>query len=271
MRGHATSQVIVDLIKDLNSLKKPDSTMFQKKNDILPFEDATSVEFFSQKSDCSIILIGSHTKKRPHNLVIARMFNHQLLDMVEFGIENYKPLSSFKSAKCAIGGKHTFVFTGEIFEQKEEYKTVKSLFLDLYRGETIKEIDLQGLDHVISITATQEGRIFFKVFNIILKKSGSRLPRVELEEMGPSFEMIIRRIKVAAPEVMREALKIPRTLKPKKVKNISTDALGKKYGRVHVVKQDLNKMALKKMKGLRKRKSDSNESDSGEKKVKVDE
>ncbi len=90
---------------------------------------------------------------------------------------------------------------------------MKSLFLDLYRGETIKEIDLQGLDHVISITATQEGRVFFKVFNIILKKSGSRLPRVELEEMGPSFEMIIRRIKVAAPEVMREALKIPRTLK----------------------------------------------------------
>jgi len=32
-------------------LKKPDAAMMKKKNQILPFEDASSIEFLSQKND----------------------------------------------------------------------------------------------------------------------------------------------------------------------------------------------------------------------------
>ena len=33
-------------------------------------------------------LFGSNSKKRPNNVVIGRLYEHQLLDMVELGIEN---------------------------------------------------------------------------------------------------------------------------------------------------------------------------------------
>ena len=66
--------------------------MYKKKNIVRPFEDVSSLEFFSKKSDSSLVAFGSHNKKRPHNLVIARMFDFHVLDMVEFGISNYSPI-----------------------------------------------------------------------------------------------------------------------------------------------------------------------------------
>ncbi len=53
-------------------------------------------------------------------------------------------------------------------------------------------------------------------------------------------------------------------LKPRKVKNISRNSLGDKMGRVHVGKQDLNKIQGKRMSVLRDRsagKSKRNSSD----------
>lgn len=46
------------------------------------------------------------------------------------------------------------------------------------------------------------------------------------------------------------------------MKNVSSDVLGKKYGRVHMQKQDFTKMATKKMKGL-KRSRPSEEGEQG--------
>lgn len=45
-------------------------------------------------------------------------------------------------------------------------------------------------------------------------------------------------------------------LQPKKKKNVSHDAFGTKFGRVHMQKQDLSKLQTRKMKGLRKRKGE---------------
>ena len=70
-----------------------------KKNEIRPFEDINSLEFLSQKNDCSLFMVGSHSKKRPHNLIMGRIFNYQLLDMIELGVLDYKSIESFKSMK----------------------------------------------------------------------------------------------------------------------------------------------------------------------------
>lgn len=48
---------------------------------------------------------------------------------------------------------------------------------------------------------------------------------------------------------------ISHSLQVKKKKNISHDAFGTKFGRVHMQKQDLSKLQTRKMKGLRKRKA----------------
>lgn len=57
---------------------------------------------------------------------------------------------------------------------------------------------------------------------------------------------------------------------PKKKKNVSHDAFGTKFGRVHMQKQDLSKLQTRKMKGLRKRKQEVVDDGESPKVAKVD-
>jgi len=247
--------MITQLLKDLCMLKKPYAFHFSKRNKVYPFEDATSLEFFSQKNDCSLFAFGSHLKKRPHNLIIGRFFEYHLLDMIELGITNYQPLIK-GSKQAAFGSKPCFVFIGEEFQQNGPYKKLASILLDFFRGEQMSMINLVGLDHVIICTVI-EGIVDFRRYAVILKKSGTKLPHVELEDIGPSFEMIIRRTQFASEDLMKEALKTKLKMnknKKKKSKNISTNPLLEKRGRIHMPKQDLTKLATRKMKGLKRKK-----------------
>ncbi|KAJ2710925.1 rRNA-binding ribosome biosynthesis protein rpf2, partial [Coemansia spiralis] len=86
-----------------------------------------------------------------------------------------------------------------------------------------------------------------------LKKSGVRQPRVELAPMGPALDLRVRRVRFPAEEMWKQAIRVPREIKETKVKNISRDGLGDKYGRVHVGKQDIAKLQTRKVKALRTR------------------
>ena len=46
-----------------------------------------------------------------------------------------------------------------------------------------------------------------------MKKSGARTPRVELEEMGPSIDLVMRRSKLASDDLYKRARKQPKTAK----------------------------------------------------------
>ena len=50
-------------------------------------------------------------------------------------------------------------------------------------------------------------------FRVLLKKSGSRTPRVEVEEMGPSLDLVVRRTHLASDDLMKAATKVPRVVK----------------------------------------------------------
>jgi ribosome production factor 2 len=71
MKGRSSCQTVNDILKDINLLSKPHCKMLSKTNDILPFEDVNSIEFLCGKNDSSLFMIGSHTKKRPNNLVMV--------------------------------------------------------------------------------------------------------------------------------------------------------------------------------------------------------
>lgn len=250
-KGKNTSQIVVDFMKDLYDLKKPDAQIMQKKNDILPFEDITPVEKFSVKYNAPLFMIALHNKKRPHNLVMGRMYEQTLLDMAEFGIENYKGLKSFKVPKIAEGIKPLLVFNGELFENNYELNRIKNLFVDMFQREPVEKIRLQGLEHVLSFTAI-DNKILVRSYRILLKKSDCRIPRIELEEIGPRADLICRRTKLASEDLFKQACKKPKELKVKKKKNISVDKLGTTFGRVHVGAQNINSIQTRKMKGLKK-------------------
>lgn len=85
-----------------------------------------------------VLQFGSHSKKRPHNLVIGRTYDHHIYDLVEVGVENFKSMESFSYEKKLaphIGSKPFFAFIGEGFESVEELKHLKEVLLDLFRGE----------------------------------------------------------------------------------------------------------------------------------------
>jgi ribosome production factor 2 len=163
----------------------------------------------------------------------------------------------------------------------------KSILIDLLHGQTASSVALSGLEHVISITTAPETStsgssttapvtsivsdtlasgpmplIHFRAYTVQLLKSGQREPRVELTPMGPSFDFRLRRSQPASEERWKTATKAVKKADPaktKKNKNVDTDDMGDKVGRVHLGRQDLGKLQARKMKGL-KRTNDDRES-----------
>lgn len=45
-----------------------------------------ALEFLCQKNECGLFAVASHSKKRPHNIVLGRMFDYHLYDVLEVGV-----------------------------------------------------------------------------------------------------------------------------------------------------------------------------------------
>jgi ribosome production factor 2 len=78
------------------ALKRPYAISFSKKNAVRPFEDTASLEFWAQKNDAVMFLVGQSTKKRPDGMTFVRMYDHRVLDMCEVGVEDWKSMQDFK-------------------------------------------------------------------------------------------------------------------------------------------------------------------------------
>lgn len=113
-------------------------------------------------------------------------------------------------------------------------------------------IRLQGVEHVLSFTATDDNQILMRSHKVLLKKSGLKTPRIELVEIGPSIDFGIRRTKIASEDLYKLARKQPKQLKVTKKKNFSRDELGNTHGRVHVGKQNITSVQTRKVRALRK-------------------
>ena len=52
-----------------HNLQSPHAKMLSRRNpNVLPFDDASSLEFLMQKNNCGMFAVASHSKKRPDNL-----------------------------------------------------------------------------------------------------------------------------------------------------------------------------------------------------------
>ncbi|KAF2731288.1 Brix-domain-containing protein [Polyplosphaeria fusca] len=274
VKGEKTSMTTKLAANDLARLKKPFAEKFNKKNAIKPFEDASSLEFFSLKNDASILAFSTHQKKRPHCLTLARTFDHKLLDMLELYIdpEKFIRMETWKNKKPALGMKPMISFHGSLFESptQTKYTLVKSLFIDFFRGQEATELDLAGLQYIISISVSEEeeGRppppVHLRVFSIVTMKSGQKLPRIELEEIGPRIDFTLGREKFADDDMWKQATRKPKGTEPKTKKNIDMDIMGDKVGKLHVPKQDLSQLQTRKMKGLKRGRNENDEVEEAE-------
>jgi len=258
IKGGNVSNTLTQVMHDFHRLKQPNSIMYKKKNIVRPFEDVSSIEFFSQKSDAALFCFGSHNKKRPDNLVIGRLFDHQILDMIELGVKNYKQMSG----KCgiALGTKPILSFAGDQWESeitlKDQtqihFKKIRNLFLDFFRGENVTNIRLKGLELFIQLTLI-DGIIAIRTYQVKLLKSGLDQPRIELESIGPDMDLELRRTQFGSEELMKKAMKVPPEAKLRLKKNILVNDITKeKTGTVHLGRQNLDELQrnTKKQKAL---------------------
>lgn len=265
LRGHATSIAGTTLLKDLHILKKPLTQKMNRKNDVLPFDAGgeTHLENLARLNDTSLFALANHTKKRPDNIILGRMFDFRILDMIEFGIQNYMPMATFSSQpSSAVGSTPCLLFNGDDYNASETTQHLKSVLFEVFRGPCdVSMVNLAGVDRalVFTLKSPRVGPMSVTVrhYSMVLKKiPNSRLPRVELVPIGPSFDLVLRRTQFA-PEFMRkEAMRVARDPRVDgKRKNISKNELGDTLGRVHVGSQDLSGLVLARMKGLGKKRA----------------
>jgi len=99
-----------------------------------------------------------------------------MLDMVEFGVIQYKAIDAIGSKRLSqYGSKPCFLISGMLesclskclsdgcpgpkFKDDEVYSTIANLMVDFFRGQVVQEINLKGLDHVITLTVKPNGNI----------------------------------------------------------------------------------------------------------------
>jgi len=256
VRGGKCGQDVTTFLKDLYQLKKPNATFLKELNPIRPFEDETPLERFATKYDSSLFAFGSHSKKRPRNVVFGRMHKYHVLDAFEMGLEDFRSLSSFKNVTSPLGSKLCLTFVGERFYNDATYGRLKNFLVDFLRGADVEQLRLQGVETLAAFYALPDGTVAMKGFRIELKKSGDRVPRVELVETGPSCTLRLRRTRLASDDAFKAACRQPKTAKVRIQKNISRDVFGTKLGRVHVQQQDISQLHTRKLRGLKKSKGE---------------
>jgi len=275
VKGTHTGDVVNNAMKELMALKRPDAISFSKKNPIHPFEDASSLEFWSQKNDASLFVIGQSTKKRPNGLVFARMFDYKVLDMCEVGVEGFKGMSEFKGPKSTPGHAPALHFASDLFDTHPRFIHLKSLLLSFFSGTTVDSLHLPGLEHVISIslsptppslTSASEDdtqtlpKVHLRTYFIKTAPSGTRTPAVSLLPMGPHLDLALRRHVPPSSNahLLTLAMRRPKLKKTdaekglgKRKKNVEVDEMGDVRGRIHLGKQDLAGLKGRRVKALR--------------------
>lgn len=137
LEGRKASSAIKSCMKDICTLKRPYVKPMNRHNDFTPFEDQTPLETLANKSDCHLFVFGSTSKKRPDNLVMGRLFDNEILDMIEFGIKSFKSLHDFKNEKIGTNVKPCLVFNGYKWKLCEELRRIKSLLIDMFHIENV--------------------------------------------------------------------------------------------------------------------------------------
>ena len=257
LKGKNCSGEVTRLMTDLGNLKKPLGIARKRDANIYPFQDSSLVEKLANAAHTNLVMLGESSKKRKAALVLMRLFNEQLLDAVEIVITNYVPASAFKGVEpCAVGAKPLIVFQGAGFSSTEsKLSRAKNMFIDMFKGANPKGLALEGVQHTIVITETESGKLLFRVYRIEKKRGESAtVPRVELVEMGPSFDFTLGRERLPDFTLWKASMRKPTVLsttsssdpskpKQKKNKNISTNALGQTMGRIHLGRQDYTKLS----------------------------
>mmetsp|Transcript_25047 Transcript_25047/g.27769 ORF Transcript_25047/g.27769 Transcript_25047/m.27769 type:complete len:229 (+) Transcript_25047:3-689(+) len=163
IRGNNISQQTKQAMLELHKMRDLhiSQCLLQKKNNIQPFEDASYIEHVADRHDAGFILFGSHNKKRPNNMIVNRMYNHQVLDIMEVGVDSCIEMSKFKEqVNIEVGQQPIILFQGEQFDLQEKHMKFKNMMWDFFRIKHLHSVNILASQRIITFTAQDnEGSI----------------------------------------------------------------------------------------------------------------
>ena len=245
LKGNNTCTLVTQILNDLYNLKKLSSTKLQRKNPIYPFQDSSLVEKLCVRAECGIFVMANHSKKRPNNLTIGRIFDEKLLDMVELGVESYRSISEFGKELIPATSHPIVVFLGPQFGA--ELSGIKNLLLDTFRGVKTEKIPPHTLEHVFLFSTNDVTSIYMRVYRVA--REGRNVSGIV--EMGPRVRFTIRRQMSADEKVFRKSLRQASVGQIRHAKNVSYNPHGSKLGRVHMNRQEFSRLQTRKRKALK--------------------
>lgn len=237
-------------------MRKEFSKKLNQKNEINSvFINKQDVEYFCEKNNTSLFTYTSDMKKKEMNLVMGCLFNKQILDAFEFEVINFIPMEYFKETVVINSQmKPVLIFQGEIFESDYNYERLKKFFIDYFKLYNTEGTIISQLKRVMIFSCDNKEKIIkIRNYQVNGDITEGNLNNIELKEIGPSFDLKERKFELADDGRYKTTLKQPRALLDIKKKNIETNSLGEKRGRLHMTKQNLNAVSLRKYKKLSKK------------------
>jgi len=159
----------------------------------------------------------------------------------------------------------------------------KNFLADFFSGPKATQFSLQGIDHAIVLSSLQQNNdssssnnnsgnissssiIQFRHYRIdftkgeedenkrkIILEENNQNPHVELKEIGPSFDLRLNRHRLPDDQRWKIAMKVPKEISGTKTKNVSTNTLGEKRGKIFLETQDFKKLHTPHHHGLKKK------------------
>jgi ribosome production factor 2 len=140
-----------------------------------------------------------------------------------------------------------------VFDVSDKHKRIKNLFTDFFKIAELSEVNIVELKRVMVFTCRGESAPI-EVRHLEcsdINETTVAKHTVPFREVGPCFDLTLRRDKMADTDHYKEACRQPKVLnvdKKRSDKNKFTTALGETKAKVFVQHQDIDTIALRKFK-----------------------
>ncbi|KAI5169805.1 ribosome production factor 2 [Pancytospora epiphaga] len=171
-------------------------------------------------------------KEGGSSLAIGRTYDSQFLELVNFKVLKALSSTDFSAVPAEISVKYFLLFINIGNERLE------NMIMDLFSQQT-HEVNLRGIRYAW---------IFSKSGEIYTLKFVRVMNDLSVEDIGPYFELEMETEFYCGDELWKAALGEKKT---KKKKNVEKTGLKERIGKVHVDRQDLKDIRLKKSKGYK--------------------
>lgn len=163
---------------------------------------------------------------------MGRVYDGEFLELIKFKIHKILSSEDFKSIPAEMFVKYFILL------QNIDSPRLENMFMDLFNQKSI-EANLNGIKYAWIIS---------RIDKIYTLKFVRVLNDCSVEDIGPYFELEIENEFFSTDELYNKAFTIE---EPKKTKNVEKNVFKDVIGTLHVDKQDLRDIQLKKNRGYK--------------------